>query len=355
MFSGLISALLAAGSLLTTVAALPSTTNYELNSYGFGSGGTANSSTSNYSLEGISGELSGQTAATATYQTLPGYIETQQANVPKVTLTNPSSYYDKLHFVIDQQNNPTDALYALQVCVGADWTPNCGGTTMYVKSDNTLGSTLNTSDYQSDGTWVASGGNIIGLSASTTYYIRAKATQGQFTESAYGPSSNAATVGQSISFCLFAGASCGSGNTTSFSGLLAGVVSTSSPNLGLTFATNADSGGYVYIYSKNGALQSTTIPSGTINSVSGLTDLSSASQGYGAQVSSATSLTIQSPYSGTGNQVGDLSTTINTLLASAVPVTGGAATIQLQARPTTTTPAATDYTDVITIIAAASF
>ncbi|HET7827563.1 MAG TPA: hypothetical protein VFK97_01725, partial [Candidatus Saccharimonadales bacterium] len=139
----------AAGSIwLLFLAALPSTTNYSLQSYGFGSGGSASSSTTNYGLSGITGDISGQTAATSTYNEKPGFSQTQQANVPKITLTNPSSYYDKLHFVIDQQNNPTDALYALQVCVGADWTPNCGGTTLYVQTDNTLGSTLVTADYQ---------------------------------------------------------------------------------------------------------------------------------------------------------------------------------------------------------------
>jgi hypothetical protein len=355
MFSGLISALVVAGSLLTTIAALPSTTNYELNSYGFGSGGTANSTTGNYALEGITGEASGQTASTSTYLLKPGFIETQQANVPKVTLTNPSNYYDKLHFVIDQQSNPTDALYALQIST----TSNFSSGVNYIKNDDTIGPTLTLADYQTYTVWGAGGGaNIIGLSPSTTYYVRAKATQGKFTESAYGPASSAATSGLSISFCLFAGATCGSGNTTNFSGLLAGTVSTSSPNLGLTFATNADNGGSVYIYSKNGALQSTSIPSGTISSVSGWpssTDLSSAAQGYGAQVSSATSLTAQAAYGGTGNQVGDLTTTIHTLLTAGSPVTSGSATIQLQARPTSTTPAAADYADIITVIAAASF
>jgi hypothetical protein len=341
-----------AGSLL--FAALPSTTNYELNSYGFGSGGTANSSTSNYSLEGITGEISSQPASTSNFTALPGFIQTQQANVPKVTLTNPGSYYDKLKFVIDQQGNPSDALYALQVCIGADWTPSCGGTTMYVKSDNTLGASLTLADYQTYSAWGGAGGaNIIGLTPSTTYYLRAKATQGQFTESAYGPSSSDSTVGQSISFCLFAGATCGSGNSTSFSGLVAGTPDSSSPSLGLTFATNADNGGSVYIYSKNGALQSINAPGSPINSATA--DLATASQGYGAQVSSATALTIQPPYNGSGNNVGVLSTTINTLLASNTPVTGGAATILLQAKPAITTPAATDYSDTVTLIAAAGF
>src|SRR5437868_14541382 len=99
MLKGLISSFLA-GSLL--FAALPSTSNYELNSYGFGSGGTANSGTANYSLEGITGEISSQPESTSNFTAQPGFIQTQQANVPKITLSNPSSYYDKLKFVIDQ-------------------------------------------------------------------------------------------------------------------------------------------------------------------------------------------------------------------------------------------------------------
>src|SRR6478609_8209861 len=175
---------LVAGGLF--FATLPSTTTYQLNSYGFGSGGTSNSSTPTYSLEGLTGEASSQADSTATYQLKPGFIETQQANVPTVTVTNPSSYYDKLHFVLGQQGNPTDALYALQVCVGSDFVPAGGCSTYkYIKSDNTLGATLTTGDYQTYSTWGGSGGaNMIGLAPSTTYYVRAKATQGKFTESA---------------------------------------------------------------------------------------------------------------------------------------------------------------------------
>jgi hypothetical protein len=338
----------------TALAALPSTTNYQLNSYGFGSGGTSNSSTTNYSLEGLSGEVSSQADSTSTYQLKPGFVETQQANVPTIAITNPSSYYDKLHFVINQQGNPSDALYAMQVCVGSDFTPagSCSSY-LYVKADNTLGGTLTTGDYQLYSAWGgAGGGNIIGLTPGTTYYVRAKATQGKFTESGYGPSSSAATSSQSISFCLFAGASCGSGSSTSFSGLVAGTPSTSSPSLGVTFDTNADAGGSIYIYS-TGKLQSAAVPSGTINSATA--DLGSASQGYGAVVASSTSLTAQSPYLLSGNNVGILSTTIKTILISSTPVSGGSATINLMARASNTTPAATDYADTVTVIAAAQF
>src|SRR5882757_2112130 len=118
MFKGL--SVLLAGSLF--FAALPNTTNFKLQDYGFGSGGGAQS-TANYSLQGITGEISGSTQSTANYTTKPGFIQTEQANVPLVTLSNPSNYYDKLQFVINNTspnnpNNPTDALYELQVCVG---------------------------------------------------------------------------------------------------------------------------------------------------------------------------------------------------------------------------------------------
>ena len=339
----------------TALAAQPATNNYKLNSYGFGSGGTSNSSTGSYSLEGISGEISSQADSTGNYQLKPGFIETQQANVPKVTLSNPSNYYDKLLFVLDQQGNPTDALYALQVCVGTDWVAgSCSTTTLYVKSDHTLGASLAFADYQTYSSWGSgSGTTIIGLTPGTTYYIRAKATQGKFTESAYGPSSNAATSAQSITFCLYSDGSCGSStNATAFSNLIAGTPSNASNDLHVTFATNADSGGSIYIYS-TGKLQSVALLIGTINSATA--DLSVAASGYGAQVTSVTSLTKLSPYNNSANNVGALSTTISTILDSATPVTGGAATIQLQAKASNTTPAASDYTDTVTVIAAARF
>lgn len=357
-------------------AAMPATTTYKLNSYGFGSGGTANSGTSTYSLEGISGELSGQTAATSAYQTKPGFIETQQANVPKITVTNPSNYYDKLKAVIENTlpnnpNNPTDALYAMQVCVGVDFNPvtlSCSGTTMYVKSDHTLGATLAQADYQNYASWGGtSGTTIIGLASNTSYYIHAKAAQhlfnspigGRYTESGYGPSSNAATAGQQFSFCLYNdyGVGCGSGNTITFSNLAAGNVSSSPTNMGVDFATNANSGGKVYIYSANGGLKSARTGI-TINSATA--DLGSASSGFGGQIISVNQtsggpFSKVSPYDGSANNVGILGTSVSEILTSSNPLVGGKAAIQLQAKPSTTTPEATDYTETLTVIAAAIF
>jgi hypothetical protein len=339
----------------TVFADLPNTSNYKLNSYGFGSGGTANSGTANYSLEGITGEVSGQTANTTNYSTKPGFVETQQANVPTVTITNPSNYYDKLKFVIGQQNNPTDAKYAIQIRATNSNFDSDPGNNKYVKSDLTIGTTLTTADYQTYTVWGgASGNNIIGLSSSTTYYIRAKATQGQFTESGYGPSTSAATVGQQISFCTYStSGSCGSSNSVTFGALTAGNITNSTTNIGVDFATNANSGGNVYIYSANGALTSTHAPGSPITSSTG--NISVASQGYGAQITSVSQLTKVSPYNSSGNTVGILSTNVNTLLTSSAPITAATAAIQLQAKPSTTTPAATDYADTLTLIAAAAF
>ncbi len=344
-------------------AALPSTSNYQLNSYGFGNGGVSNSTTSNYTLEGVSGELSAQPTSTANYADNSGVLQLQQSNVPNVTISNPSNYYDKLKFVIDTQNNPSDAKYALQISTSSDFSTGVN----YVESDDTIGASLTISDYQTYSTWGgASGANIIGLASNTTYYLRAKATHfiantnKITTESAYGPSSNATTSGLSLSFCAYTNANCAAGGSSvTFSGLVAGNVTNSPNNIGVDFATNANIGGSVYIYASNTGLFSSktnyTIASATADLGSG-----AISEGFGAQIASVNQttggpLSKVSPYNNSSNNVGILNTTIYSILSSTSALTGGTGSIQLQVKPSTTTPASTDYSDTITLIAAAAF
>ncbi|MBX4197497.1 hypothetical protein KW801_03000 [Candidatus Saccharibacteria bacterium] len=336
--------------ILTIVfGALPSTTNYQLNSYGFGSGGTANSTTPTYSLEGISGELSGQTSTTSTYSLKPGFIETQQANVPKIaTFDNGSGrYYNKLHFIIDEQSNPSDALYALQIST----TSNFSSGVNYVKSDLTIGPTLVVADYQTYSAFGgASGTNIIGLTPSTTYYLRAKATQGQFTESGYGPSASASTVNPSISFTI-------SPTTVSMGNLLPNTVTDATSSISLTFDTNANSGGDIYLSGQNSGLYSATT-SNTITAVSG--DLSSLSRGFGARVTSTgqTSggpLSALSPYNGSSNNVGLTDSTIRKMITTSAQVNSGTASVLLKAKVIGSDPAANDYKEILTMLASASF
>ncbi len=328
-------------------AALPATSTYQLNSYGFGSGGAANSTTANYALEGISGETTGQTAATVTYSAKPGFNETQQANVPKLTsLDNGSGvYYNKLHFVIDEQGNPSDALYAISIS-----TDNFASDVRYVKSDLTVSGTLLLADYQTYAAWGGSGGaNIIGLLSNTTYQVRVKATQGQFTESAYGPSSSATTANPSLSFSL-------STNTIVFGSILAGTVVDAPSTIDITFATNAASGGDVYINGLHTGLFSTKTSS-TITSATA--DLTPATRGFGAKVTAASASTgtfsSVSPYSSTLNNVGITDTTIRRIFTASAPVTGGTGSVLLKAKAASTDPSSNDYTETLTMLASASF
>ena len=330
-------------------AALPATSTYQLNSYGFGSGGTAGSSTSNYSLEGSSGEISGQTSTTSNYNIKPGFNETQQANVPKISsFTNGSNtFYNKLHFIIDEQGNPADAKYALQISTSSDFSSNVN----YVKSDLTIGSSLSLSDYQTFATWGGgTGSDVIGLSSSTTYYLRAKATQGEYTESAWGPSVSVATVSPALSFSL-------TPSTVNMGTLTAGTVVDAPSTIDVTFATNAANGGDVYIRGNNGGLYSTS-RSHTITSSSG--DLSSLSNGFGARITSSGQTTggpfsKSSPYDGTNNNVGIADTQLRKIFTSSGPITGGTGSITVKAKASINDPAASDYSEILTLIAAASY
>ncbi len=346
---------MAAGVVM--MAVLPSTTNYKLNSFGFGSGGTAGSGTTNYSLEGISGEVSGQTSTTTNFQAKPGFIPAQTANVPTVTLTNPASYYNKLHFVIDQQNNPSDTKYALSIS-----TDNFVSDIRYVKNDLTVGSTLTLTDYKLYSSWGgASGNDIIGLLPNTTYWLKAKALQGSYSESGYGPASTVATVGTQLSFDIDVA---NSDTETSppysldMGSLLPNTVITSAQKIWIDLDTNGQSGGKVYVYTKNAGLKSTAV-SYTISSAT-TADLSLAAEGFGAQSASATQtsggpLLALSPYNGAAQAIGVTDTIIREIYSAANPITGGRGSFLLKAKSSSNTPAAADYTEIFTAIASASF
>jgi len=336
--------------LIMLIAALPASSNYKLQSFGIGTGGTAGSNSSGssqYTLEGISGETNANDLASATYSAKSGFINTQQANVPKITLTNSTgSLYDKLKFVLDTQSNPSDTKYAIAIS-----TDNFS-TTKYIKQDNTVGVTLTISDYQTYTAWGGAGGAFVtGLSASTTYYVKAKAMQGKFTETGYGPISSAATVaGSSITFTL-------SPPSLDFGALPAGSIVDSPSNITTTLDTSASQGGNVYITGENGGLKSSSA-SHTIASAS--VDLTSASEGFGARNVSITQtsggpFTVVNPYDVAGTNVGIVDSTIRVIYSSGAAIAGGSATTILKAKASDTTPAATDYTEIITIIAAAIF
>ena len=336
-------------------AALPATSNYKLNSYGFGSGGVTNSSTATYALEGTAGELSGITGSTANVTTKPGYVETQQANVPKIASidTSGGQYYNKLHFVLDTQGNPTDATYL--VAVSSD---GFASDIKYLLPDGTLTSTLSLSSYQTYAALGAGAGSlVIGLQPSTTYTFKAKATQGKFSESGFGPTNALQTAAPSITFSLVTSAQSTPPFSIGLGTLSAGTIASSGQTINTAVSTNGVSGANIYIRSQNGGLLSGSTGN-IINAIS--TDLSGASKGFGAQSTSASvgsggPFNALSPYNGSGNNVGIIDSTIRSLYSSSAPVTNGAGTLALKAKASSIDVAANDYQDVLTFIAAGNF
>jgi hypothetical protein len=350
MFGGI--KLLMVGGLMSLFSAVPTSTNYTLKSYDFGTGGGTTSST-NYKLNGVTGSQTGATQTSTTYTNKSGEVPTQNANVPPApTFTNPSSYYNQLKLIVATGNNPSDTKYLIAI------SDDSFVTTKYVQTDNSIGTSLSISNYQSYAAWGgASGFLILGLSPSTTYQVKLKAIQGNFSESAYGPTASAATVATSLSFSVTTTLTATPPFPIGFSGLASGTVFNGDADASLTISSNATSGGVVYIMSKNGGLNS-TLAGSSIASASA--DLSAVAKGYGAQViatgqGSGGPLTAQAPFNGAANNVGALTTTLQNLLVSAAPITSGTATVRIKAKADVITPSSTDYGDTITFVAAMTF
>jgi hypothetical protein len=349
-----IAALVAAG-ILTLFAQAESST-YRLDSYGIGSGGNAGAESSTYKSYTITGEQSTPSSESATYELQSGHNPTIHANVPAApNMTNPASYYNKLHIVIDSGSNPNDTKFAIAIS-----TDNFTSTN-YVQSDNTVGATLGSEDWQTYSSWGSGTGvDIIGLSSNTTYYVKVKAVQGLYTESEYSDIDTAATVGQSLTFDIDVSSSdteTGAPYGTNFGSLLAGTVTDSPERIWIDFETNGVQGGYVFIASNNAGLTSSAA-SHTITSATA--DLSPAATGFGAKSMSAAEasggpLTVESPYNGSGDNIGVLNTTLRQVYTSSAAIVGGRGSIVLKAKAQTTTPAASDYSSTLTVIAAANF
>lgn len=245
-------------SLLSSgeVFAGPSSTNYELKSYGFGSGGTDNSTSSNYGLSGVIGEVENGRPSSTNYKAGSGLSFLQNANVPgQPTFTNPGTNYDRLRFILNTSSNPADTTYAIAIS-----TDNFVSDTRFIKSDFTIGNTLTASDFQTYTAWGgASGSYVTGLTRNTTYYIKVKARKGAFSETEYGPVASATTSDPSFSFGL-------DSYTINFNNLNAGNSYTdSSKTTVMTTSTNAYNGYAVYAK----VTQPLTSPNNTINNYSG--------------------------------------------------------------------------------------
>jgi len=181
-------------------ANLPSSTDYQLQNYSFGAGSTTNSTSTNYGLNGIAGEVEFGKGSSTDYQLGSGLTYLMKANVPSApTISTPANNYDRILFVINPGSNPNDVDYALQISTSSTFATNVN----YINSDGTIGPTLGSSNFQTYTTWGASSGMFVtGLSSNTTYYIRVAARQGNFTQSDWGPASSATTSYATLTFTI---------------------------------------------------------------------------------------------------------------------------------------------------------
>lgn len=340
--------------MLVMLAALPASSNFKLNSYGFGTGGVDNASSNNYRINGIAGDVAGSAGST-NYVIGAGETYAKQANVPIVTITNDANWYNKLKVVIDAQGNPSDAIFAITISTDNFVTTN------FVKSDLTIGSSLTFTDYLTYAGWGSGTGSLVrGLDPNTTYKVKAKAYRGNFTESGYGPVSTAATVNPQLSFDIDVSATDTSTNPPyqiSFGTLSVSTVTDSPTRVWVSLDTNGESGGNVYLNGLNAGLKSL----GSAYTIAAQTgDLASLAEGFGAQGQSATQasggpLALTAPYNGSAANVGITDTLIREIFGASAPVTGGRGSFILKAKTKPLTPSAGDYTETITAIASASF
>ncbi|MBP6994205.1 hypothetical protein KBB12_03110 [Candidatus Woesebacteria bacterium] len=336
--------------------AFPASTNFSLRSFEFGSGGDYNLNSTNYSLEGLAGEVATDRQTSANYAANSGLQFVQMAHTPGAPVfTNDADWYDKLKIVLTTSNNPSDTTFAVAIS-DDDFV-----TTQYVQSDDTVGPTLAIGDFRTYAGWGSGTGTlIIGLDPDVTYKVKVKARQGKFTEGPWGPTASATTGGPTISMdidILPTDSETAPPYEVAIGDLQAGTVTTASDKIWLDFETNAYNGGEVFVRDQYAGLLSAktafTISSATAN-------LAATSIGYGLQGSSATQtsggpFTLVTPYDGAGDNVGVVDTTFRTVLTSSAPLIGGRASLQTKAKITDTTPAAEDYVDTLTFIVSAVF
>lgn len=343
--------------LLLSFLVLPFSNNYKLEGFSFGNAGGASVGSSNYGIVGEMGEFSNDKVGSSNYDLGAGLAFIRQSAVPKApTLVNDGNFYNKLLLTLDDSTTMTpDTKFAVAISKD-NWV-----TTQFVKSDMTVGSSLTLADYA---TYTLSGGAsgryIIGLDIGTTYAVKVKSMQGQYSESGYGTPAIAGTVSPTLSFDIDISPS--DTQTTppyliSFGDLISGSVSTSSDKIWISFDTNANSGGSVFLYGQNGGLYSLSVGY-TIPGVAG--NLAVLSNGFGAQSSSVTQvsggpLVVDVGYTGSGDSVGIIDKSVRQILVATAPVTTGRASLVVKSKSDINTPSASDYTETVTIVAAANY
>ena len=283
-----------------------------------------------------------------------------------VAVCGPGGCYNSARFEIDEEGNPSDTIYSIEIS-----TDNFVSDIQYIdgstyKPEAYANHDIN--DYRTKVNWETEVLNIKGLASSTQYYIRIVAVHGDFTESDAGPTSNATTAAVTIFFDIDIAISTGTSTETSapytiaFTGadeLIASAAAITNTNyIWLDVETNS-SGGFALIQKgKEGGLYSTT-NSQLIASTTEDLDVTNA-EGFGLQSayidyddssSSLGNITSMTNYSGSLNNVGEVSSsTFNKVYDGDGPINDGRMGLKVIARAGIGQNPATDYEEEITLI-----
>lgn len=270
--------------------------------------------------------------------------------------------YDRAHFELDNENNPVDTLYSIQITTDVNW-----ATWNYIDASTYLIEGANThdiNDYITESSWELPNFNVLGLEPGTTYYIRATALHGDFTESGPGPSSHATTAYPRITFDIDIADTGGQNTETSapysidIGEIGVGMVTTATKLIWLDLGSNSLGGSTIHVKDKNNGLSSSSTG---YTIVSANANLNVVSEGYGlVEYSSSETymgpLTVEADFGHGGNTVGGVSTTTKQIYnTSSNPIFGGRAGVYVKAKAGGSAPAAYDYEDEITLTAVGTF
>lgn len=335
--------------------AFPAGTSYKLEGFSFGGGGNQTNGT-NYRIQGRIGEITNNMSSGFNYNLGAGLAFQRQSAVPPApTWTNINGVYNKLHLVINNLGNPSDTKFAVAI------SKDSFATMQYVKNDFTVGGTLALTDYLTYSQWGDSTGvDVVGLESGTNYSVKVRAMQGAFTESAWGPVVSVGTSEPQLSFDIDVSPTdqkTAPPYLIDLGDLIVGNVVTSNSRVWVDFDTNAASGGSVFVYGQNGGLVSTTA-----NASIGATtaDLSIIGSGFGLQSvsvgqTSGGPLVASVGFSGSGSYVGKEDATVRNIFDSLGPISSGRGSFVVKAKSSNSTPAAGDYTEILTVIASGNY
>lgn len=282
-----------------------------------------------------------------------------------VAICGPGGCYDKARFEIEPNSNPSDTLYSIQISED-----NFSSDIMCINGSTFRPKSLATcdiNDFRTETYWEDETFNIQGLETNTQYYIRITALHGDFTQSDFSTISSATTAPGSIEFDIDIANSGGTGSETdapyniSFTGaqqLIAGAAPTTSSNLiWLDIISSASGGVSVIQFGKYGGLYSPTTTQTILSENKDLDD--PLDEGFGLQSyyidyddSSPFygELTAMSNYSGTVNEVGEISTTAKKTYQGDGPIVNGRLGLYVKAKAGVDKVSASDYTEEIYFI-----